>query len=206
MYHTQRFFQIKEAAVRKTVIGVIGEAGAGKETFARVLIARITHLGVFHTTFSNTLVETLKAWNIAPTRPNCQLLAQVMNKGFGDGTLTRAALHQVQARDERIIIVDGVRWQADFDGLKALAKDHTEVIMVYVTADPKIRFERLTVRNQRPGETGLTWEQFVRESEAPNEQLIGTLGNMADFEIENNGTLKDLERRVVAFLDTYMWR
>ena len=76
--------------------------------------------------------------------------------------------------------------------------------MVYVTADPQIRFGRLRARSQRAGEKDMSKEDFLRQENALTESFIEELGKQADFPIDNNGTLEDLKRQVNDLCEKYV--
>lgn len=107
----------------------------------------------------------------------------------------------IEQSDAPIIIADGVRWESDFEGLKSLENPSTKCLMVYVTASPEKRFERLKARRQRAGEKDLAWEEFEKQDNAINESSIPELGAQADFHVNNNGTEEDLQKQVLDFCE-----
>lgn len=163
-------------------IGITGENGAGKSTVLQRLIGNLERISIQTTRFSDILTETLALWGIQPTRQNLQLLPQVMNKAYGEGSLSKAMALRISSFDADIVIVDGVRWISDMKLIRSFPYNK----LIYVTAPAEVRFNRIKTRNEKVGERDLTWEQFLAEDSAPNEVEIPRIGMGADFKINNN--------------------
>ena len=173
----------------KLVIGIIGAPLAGKETCANVLQQLLAEDGyrVSRHTFSDILRDTLSLWDIPHTRYNLQKMAIVMNAetGFGDGALSRAMRRRLMNDDADVAILDGVRWLGDEKMIRGLNDDGIKSVFVYISADPKVRYERLLSRN-RVGEAATTWEDFARQEKARTEVDIPDIGSRAEITLENN--------------------
>lgn len=176
------------------IIGLVGEKGSGKDTFAKYL-QEISDKTVAHIRFSDLLKQTLKLWDLPQTRANLQKLAQVLEE-FGSGTVAHGLEKQIQSTKADIIILDGIRWNPDVE----LLNKFPEHKLVYITADPKLRFQRLKNRGEKDDEANLSYEQFQEEEKAPNELLIPEIGSEADHKIENNGSIEDFKKQVAEFI------
>ncbi|MBI2593200.1 AAA family ATPase [Candidatus Daviesbacteria bacterium] len=176
----------------KSIIGLVGEKGSGKDTFAKFLKEIIKDKSVVHLRFSDLLRQTLKLWGLGETRSNLQKLAQLLEDGFGPGTVAHGIEIQIQNTQADIIILDGIRWQPDVKLLKKFPGS----TLIYITADPELRFERLKKRGEKDGENNMSLEQFRKEEKAKNELLIPEIGKKADIKIENNASLKDFKLKV----------
>lgn len=179
----------------KIIIGLVGEKGSGKETFGNFLIELAKGKKVERVRFSDILYETLRSWSIDTTRFNLQHLAVVMDKGYGEGTLTNAIFQRIQNLRSDIVILDGVRWSTDEKLIRSFDKN----FLIYITAKTDLRFERLQKRQEKKDEAK-TYAQFMSEEKAPNEVLIPKIGKRADLRVENNGTFEDLKKEVEKFL------
>ncbi|MBI2108934.1 MAG: hypothetical protein HYT93_01980 [Parcubacteria group bacterium] len=87
------------------------------------------------------------------------------------------------------------------------ASDSVRCFMVFVDVSPKERFERIKERKQRAGEGDLTWEEFLKQDSAPNEQHIPELAKKADFTIDNeerDPQLKNLRAQVDEFCRKFL--
>lgn len=177
------------------VIGLVGEKGSGKETFCVFLEEIAKNQKIFHIRFSDILKQTLMLWDLPITRHNLQLLAQVMDQGFGQGTLTHAISEQIKGSEADIIILDGIRWQTDLDLLNSFSNP----LLIYISADLQKRYNRLLLRGEKSEEQISTIAQFKKEETAKNELLISKFGKKADVKIINNGTLEDFKAEVEKF-------
>jgi dephospho-CoA kinase len=184
--------------MKKIIIGVVGEKGAGKATFTNIL-TEVTagRFTVGTEVFSGILYETLRLWDIPTTRSNLQNLSIIMRNQYGPDVLTHAIQQRVKNKSEDIIILDGVRWQADYDLIRSFEFN----FLVYVSADPKIRWERLQKGSLKVGERQASWEQFLEEEKAETEIQIPEIGAKADFKIDNNKLIEDYRKQVKSFFD-----
>lgn len=183
----------------KTIIGLVGEKGSGKETFGNFLMEIAKGKTVKRVRFSDLLNYTLKLWDLPQDRENLQHLAVVMDTGFGSGTLTSGIRKQIENLDADIIILDGVRWETD----EILVRSFPRNFMIYITADIDKRYERLKKRDEKKGEAE-TFKQFMQSEKAKNELLIPKIGKRANLKIENNGTFEDLKNEVGKFFKKYL--
>lgn len=180
----------------KIVIGLVGGKGSGKETFGNFLKGLLPQKQIDRIHFSDILVETLDFWGVPKTRNNLQILAQHMEK-FGAGTLSSAIKKRVENSKAEIVIIDGIRWRSDLKMLKSFPKN----LLVYITADLKIRYQRTKGRGEKAFEETSSFEQFLKEEKAKNEILIPKIGKNADYKIENNGSMEELKTKVKKFVE-----
>jgi dephospho-CoA kinase len=57
---------------------------------------------------------------------------------------------------------------------------------LYLTADPKLRWERLVKRNENPGDDKKSFDEFQHDENAEADRLIKELGKTAENIITNN--------------------
>ncbi len=179
----------------KAIIGLVGENGSGKDTFTTFFKATAAPLTVKKLRFSDVLVDTLKMWDISLSRSNLQNLAIIIDNEYGKGTLTHATEKRIKEDASDLIVLEGIRWHTDVPMLKKFKNSY----LIYVTADPKVRFGRLKERGEKAGEAELTYDRFSREEKAGTETDIPEIGSRADFKIENNGTLDEFREKVEEF-------
>ena len=185
---------MKENMASKLVIGLVGEKGAGKETVGNFIGELMPDKKVGRTRFSDILADTLKIWDIPPTRENLQDLAIVMRKQWGENVLSHAMQHRIETSEDDVIILDGVRWQADVDLIRSFPNNY----LIYVTADLQTRYNRLSNRSEKAGEQGMSFEQFMHEETKETELLIPEIGeNKANFKIKNNSTVENLKKELM---------
>lgn len=175
----------------KIVIGITGEIASGKDTFTTNFISNAIGKRITRVRFSDILHETLEMWDIPATRNHLQTLAIVMDQGYGKGTLTHAMYHRITYDDSDIVVVEGVRWMSDVEMIRKFDTNY----LIYVTADQNARFERVKKRRQKVGEENTTYDQFLQEDSAPTEIDIKKIGAIADFTVDNNGALLEIQKK-----------
>lgn len=180
------------------VVGLVGEKGSGKGTFAELLEnGAPAGKRVVRVRFSDLLRETLDLWRIAKTREHLQTLAAIMVKHYGPETLAHATVHRVAEAKADVVLLDGVRWEAD----RLLIRSFEHNLLVYITASPRIRYERLRGRSENAKEGQTTYEQFLKEEHAVTEHAIPAIGATADIRIVNEGSRDELRRYINAVID-----
>ena len=179
-----------------TVLGLVGEKGSGKQTFADFLKKAAKGKKIVHMRFSDILKETLELWSLELTRSNYQQVSIAFNKTFGAGTLSRALYNRVMKQPADIVILDGVRWLSD----EELINSFPEKFLIYITASAENRFERLKIRNEKVGEGDVSFDQFLAEEKVKTETLIPKIGKRADIKVTNNGSFQDLQKQVKDFV------
>lgn len=183
----------------KLIIGLVGEKGGGKETFGELLISLLPNKRICHIRFSDLLAETLNLWSIPKTRQNLQKIAVAMKDEFGVNTLPDALFDKINQVECDIVLLDGVRWESDVK----LVRNFKENVLVYVTADLMVRYNRIRKRNEKAFEDATSFEQFMKEEKAENELLIPKIGHEADFMAINNTSVEDLKKQIQHFISQY---
>lgn len=176
------------------VIGLVGEKGSGKGTFVEMFQTVAAPTVVAGVRFSDVLRDTLTLWDVPETRAHLQDLAAIMVHQYGPDTLAHAVEERIRCTHADIVILDGIRWEAD----AMLLERFPAHLLVYITADPQARFDRLRARGENVGDAHATFEQFMGEERAVTEITIPRIGARADVCIVNNGTLAEYRAYVVA--------
>ncbi len=184
----------------KLVIGIVGEKGSGKGTFPTLLQEIVPDKKIAKTTFSDSLTETFKVWSLPPTRENYIKLMVAMRDTFGPNVLANSVRKRIEDLEGDIVIVDGMRWMADLEMIRSLPNSK----VLYITADPKVRYERTKARGQKAGETEASFEQFMKQETAATEVDIPKIAAQADFTINNNGTLEEFKRQTQDLLNKFL--
>lgn len=191
----------------KAYIGLVAKPGGGKETFGKLLRNIFfkdsqSPPSIITNVFSDVLRKTLAHYGIdAPTTKDLQDLSDLVRARREDAIAfamgNRLNDPENVSRFADIQFIDGVRKTYDAD----LVRSFSNNFLIYISADPQKRFERIKARGQRPGETEMTWEEFLVLDNRDSEKDIETLGANADFKIDNNGTLEEYEAQVKKFYE-----
>ncbi|HJP96817.1 MAG TPA: AAA family ATPase [Candidatus Saccharimonadales bacterium] len=142
------------------IIGVAGANGSGKDTVGELLAKHHNYLFV---SVTDLLRQELIARSKTTERANMRELSAEWRRQFGLGVLVDRALAQYeQVKDQYAgVIMASLRNPYEADRVHEL--DGT---VVWVDADPKIRFDRVRAGRRGRVDDNKTFEQFVHEEEA----------------------------------------
>ena len=189
--------QIFEVSLPYHIIGLTGRNAAGKGTVASFLEKNSF---VYHS-LSDTLREELKRRNLEESRENLIQIGNDLRKNGGPGVLADLMIHSLLSSEDHI--VDSIRNPSEVKSLRRVYPNH-KFVLISVDASPKIRYERLKSRN-RLGDSS-SWEIFLEQekleesSKDPNkQQLLATISE-AEFNVDNSGSIEQLENQIKAIL------
>jgi dephospho-CoA kinase len=178
------------------IIGIAGETGSGKNTFCQKIKEEI----ILVETVSSSIVlrEALRNFILDNdiTKEDLQWMALVLFERFGKDVLSKAIKKRLLESKAKIVLFDGVRMWADYEMLREIGAK-----VVYVTADSKIRWERVQSRGEKKDDKS-TYEEFLKREKAGTETSIPEIGEKADFRIDNNGSLEEFYAKMEKFLKT----
>jgi len=183
----------------KTIIGLVGEKGAGKGLVSKYLIE---NFNAIHYGTSKILRRTIEDLHLPATRNNYTKLAIVLKEGFWPTVVIDSLIKDMEKNGSDIIIADGIRMHGDVKPFREKYGDNFH--LVYVTADIKIRYERSKKRNEKHGEDKMTLSDFIAEEGRLTEVSIHEVGKKADYVIDNNGPLEKLNDQIIKTMETIL--
>lgn len=171
--------------MQKIILGLVGDLAAGKGTIAKYLNEKY---GARSYKFSTMLRDMLDRIYVEKTRENLQTISTFVRKQYGQDVMSKVIAKDVEKDPGNIVVVDGIRRPTDITYLQKLDGFH----LIYITADQKIRWERLVKRNENPGDDTKSFEEFCRDEKAEADRLIKELGAQAEYRIDNDGEMNQL--------------
>lgn len=181
----------------KIIIGLMGKPGSGKDTVVGLITELCPDQSVANLRFSDPLKEFLTPYGLKPDRDNLSLMARLLVEIVGPDALADAIRRKIAKTASDIICLNGVRWAADVKMLKSVGGQ-----LIFIDTKPEIRYKRVTARGEKPGETDLTFEQFLAQEQTKNDLSMDTLREQAEVVITNNGSLADCKNQLRAWLKT----
>jgi len=92
--------------------------------------------------------------------------------------------------DKGIVILNGVRKEGEFETIKENSGK-----IIYITGGEKTRWERVKIRKEK-ADDDVPFEKFLEMHKAEAELQIPSLGERADFKIENNGSKEEFHQEI----------
>jgi dephospho-CoA kinase len=173
---------------QKLIIGLVGEKLSGKDTLANFLVEKY---GAFHIKFSTLLDEMLYILDLPLSRRNEIDLGLGLRKIFGEEVLYKALCKRSLEAKENISVINGLRMEEQTRMITDMPAK-----IIYVTADPKIRYERFMNRHEKTDDGKMTYQEFLQQEKERTEIGIPALGKKADFKIVNEGSVEKLYEKV----------
>jgi dephospho-CoA kinase len=176
-------------------MGITGTNGAGKGTVVDYLIKK---KGFKHFSASGLITEELIKKNRPVNRDNMILMGNELRAKNGANYLARELLRRA-SKENANSIIESIRTPGEVEELKK-----NNGILIAVEANQRLRYER----NLKRGSTKdkVSFEEFVAQekqemvSDDPNKQNLSACKKAADYVIENNGTIDELNQKVKELL------
>ena len=175
------------------VFGLTGKNASGKGTVADIL--RQNEF-TYHS-LSDALRDELNLLGKEETRENLIEIGNKLREEGGPGVLADKLVSKLDTAENHI--VDSIRNPSEVNSLKQKSS-LCKFFLISVNADARLRYDRLCTRG-RIGDSD-SWEKFVEQerqedtSDDPNKQQLSKTMSMADYIIDNSGTLDELEEQV----------
>jgi dephospho-CoA kinase len=187
------------------IFGFCGTLGSGKGTAIELLQREFKAASE---SLSDEIRQECKRRGLGLERPNLIEVGNEMRKKHGDGYWARKVAEKIKAQKEwqkKTFTVDSIRLPAE---VEALSEEFGKgFILVSIDAPVELRYERIKARN-RAGERALTLEQFKaseqrEQSSISGEPNLAATMALADYEIVNDESRAELERKVRAIANKY---
>jgi dephospho-CoA kinase len=177
---------------KKTVIGVTGMPGAGKDVVREVF----RELGFPIVTMGDEVRAEAERKGLPPTPENLGKTMLKLRAEEGSGVLAKRCLPKIEALNSKIVVVDGIR---SLDEVAEYKKEHPDLKIIAVHASPETRFERLVRRNR--SDDPEDWKVF---NERDQRELSVGLGNViaaADIMVVNEGKKEAFKQKLRKILN-----
>lgn len=168
------------------IIGIAGTNGSGKDTVSVMLKERYSY---FVASATEMLEAELKKRGLPLEREQKRTVGNEWRRKYGVSAIVDKAVEQAAAAGKDVLIVGSLRNPGEADKVHELGG-----IVVWVDADPKVRYQRITSVDRGRVEDNKTFEQFLAEEEAEMESHgdgeaglnMSAVKAKADVVIENN--------------------
>ena len=173
------------------VIGAVGDIGSGKDEVLKYLRDRY---GVPYISTGDIVRQMAQQEGVVGTRENLEAISKRCFTEIGRGCFVRMAGQEIQKRGWKVAGISGVRSPEDVAVMKEMFGGSFILVRVEIN-DPKIRFERVRLRGER--RDPLSWESFQEQDRNEEREFqINSAEAMADYSVDNSGTLEDLHRQL----------
>jgi len=189
-------FNLMLNLIQMVIIGITGTIGAGKGTVVDYLVK---NKGFKHFSARGLIVEEIEKRGLENNRDSMVVVANDLREKFGSGYVAEELFKRAEKSDENAVI-ESLRTVGEIETLQKKGK----FVLLAVDADSKIRYERVSVRGTSTD--NVSFEKFLADEEKemtstdPNKQNLKKCIEMADFKIENNGTIEELNSKIEEIL------
>ena len=173
------------------VIGAVGDIGSGKDEVLKYLRDRY---GVPYISTGDIVRQMAQVEGVEGTRENLEAISKRCFTQMGRGCFVRMVGQEIVKRGWEVAGISGVRSPEDVAVMKEMFGNGFILVSVNIN-DPETRFKRVRLRGER--RDPLTREAF-REQDSNEEQefQISKTKALADYTLDNSGTLEALHRQI----------
>jgi dephospho-CoA kinase len=176
----------------KTVIGVTGMPGAGKDIVREVF----RESGFPIVTMGDEVRAEAKRRGLPPTPENLGKIMLQLRAEEGPGVLAKRCLPKIKAANSRIVVIDGIR---SVDEVTEYKKEYPDLRIIAVHASPKKRYERLVKRNR--SDDPKDWKTFIERDWRELRVGLGNVIATADIMVINEGALGSFKQELRQLLN-----
>ena len=174
------------------IIGITGTLGAGKGTIVDYLVNK---KGFAHFSVRQYLIDVMKQKGLDINRDNMVVTANGLRAKHSPSFIIEE-LYKQALQVGKNAVIECIRTPGEIDFLKKQGN----FLLLAVDAEPKIRYERIKLRQSSTDhidfETFLENEQREMSSTNPNNQNLHACIGRADITLTNNGTREELYRQL----------
>lgn len=173
------------------IIGLSGTNGSGKDTVGQMLAE---HFGYKFVSVSDALRDECRRRGLDISRENLRTISAELRREHGLSVLVDLAVDvfKPQASQYKGLVMASLRNPHEVQRVHELGGS-----LIWVDADPKVRFERITTNNRGRAEDQRTYQQFLEDDAAEMYPPKGSdsavlymaaVRDQADFFLENNSS------------------
>ncbi len=168
-------------------VGITGTSGAGKGTVVDYLVKNKSFI---HYSVSGYLKDELLKRKLKINRINLQNVGNELREKYGPDYITQQLFNEA-SKSNKNSIIESIRNPKEAEFIKSHGG-----IMFAVTADLKVRYERIKERQSK--KDNATFEEFQNQEKRemqnidPNAQNLPQCIELSDFVFNNNGSLTKL--------------
>lgn len=174
------------------IIGITGTLGAGKGTIVDYLVKE---KGFLHFSVRAFISKEIIKRGMEVNRDSMVFVANDLRRKNSPSYITDWLFEEAMEAGKNSVI-ESIRTPGEIYSLKQKGK----FILLAVDADPKIRYERIAQRKSETDhidyETFLENERREMSSSDPNAQNLSKCFELADYKLNNNGTMEQLNLQV----------
>lgn len=174
------------------IIGITGTLGAGKGTIVDYILQ---NKDFAYFSVRSYLIDQLKSRNLEVNRDTMTQLANELRTTHHPAFVVEE-LYNIAKQNGKNCIIESIRTPGEIQMLKK----NDDFYLFAVDADPKIRYERIVIRNSETDkidfDTFIQNEKREMNTDDPNKQNLSKCLEMADFVFTNNGSLDALQKDV----------
>jgi len=174
------------------VIGVVGLPGSGKGEFSN--IAKKLDIPVI--VMGDVVRKALDDAGLKRTDKNMGEMSRHLRNGLGMDALAKLTIPEIEDKNTDLIVVDGIRGDSEVE----LYRDHFDnFFLVSIESSFESRLKRMGTRGRSDDTTDEKSLKMRDEREIG--WGLGRAFKMADFRIENEGSLNDFSEKVALTIE-----
>lgn len=179
------------------ILATTGQIGSGKDAVVDILGKLLNAPEI---NISDIVRKEATANGISLERDPLTNWTEEMFMKHGSDYFVDKAIEEIKKVDSPIVVVSGIRSPRNVEVMKNEFGDNFKLIAV--NTDVQTRFERIKKRGSEKDH--VTYEEFLGDN-AEQERIfqIGVAMKMADYQVDNNGDLENLEMQLKQLIEKF---
>src|SRR3989344_5307880 len=170
------------------VVGIVGPIGSGKDTIAEYIAKKYKFTSI---SYRDIVKEITEKEGLEPNRENMQKVARVHRDIYGEDVFANLVLKKAINAKGNILLKE-MRTVGDVEIPKRYFVK--SIVIIHVDAKPETRFKRMSKRARLGDPKDL--QEFIKNEETEKKFGYYDSFKFADFRIETDGSMEDLQQKI----------
>ncbi len=168
----------------QSVIGIVGMPGVGKTTALKVARTYGTIISM-----GDVIRDEAKSLGLENNSENLGRISKILREKNGPDVIAQRCIDKLKKNNQSQCFIDGIRSNHEVE----LFKNHFNIKIIAIVASDELRHQWILGRKREDDTTSI--DKIIQRDDREISFGIKEVIENAEYKIQNNGTVEDLEKK-----------